>query len=250
MGSRERYTPGTFCWADLGVTDRDGAKAFYGELFGWEAEDQTGPRGNVYTFLRQDGAAVTALRDGEPVWISYVSVEDVDATLERAREAGASVVAEPRDVGPAGRSAVLSDPEGATFGLWQAGDFVGAGVVNDEGSMVWQQLSTSNVPAAKDWYGQLLGWTWEELEGSGGYELARTPDGRLNGGLAQLPVPGVTPTWEVCFTVADVAAACERAEELGGATIMPRMTSPVGDFAQVSDPQGAPLSFFAGDTDP
>jgi uncharacterized protein len=250
MGRREHYAPGTFCWADLGVADRDGAKAFYGGLFGWEADDQTGPRGNVYTVLSQDGAAVAGLRDGNPLWISYVSVDDADATLERAREAGAAVVEEPRDVGPAGRLAVLSDPQGATFGLWQAGEFHGAGVVNDEGAMVWQQLSTSDVAAAKDWYGELFGWTWEQLDSDGGWENARNRDGGLAAGLTQLPVPGVTPAWEVSFTVADIPAACRRAEELGGTTIMPPTETPVGDVAVVSDPQGAPMSLFEGETDP
>jgi uncharacterized protein len=249
MGRRDRYTPGTFCWADLGVTDLDGAKAFYGGLFGWEAEDQTGPSGNVYTFLRKDDALVAGLRDGTPVWLSYVSVEDLDETLARAREAGASVERE-HDVPPAGRLAAVSDPQGAAFGLWEPRDFAGAGVVNDPGTMVWQQLSTSDVEAARDWYSELFGWTWEDLEGGGGYAFARNRDGWLNAGLMRLPVPGVTPTWEVSFTVRDASATCEKVEGLGGSTLIPRIETPVGGKAVVADPQGAPIGLFDGEIEP
>lgn len=248
MGRRERYAPGTFCWADLGVSDRDTAKAFYGELFGWQAEDQSGS-GGLYTFFSKDGALVAGLREGEPLWLSYVSVEDVDATTERAREAGATVEGS-HDALPAGRTATLSDPQGGPFALWEPGNVVGAGLVNDEGTMVWQQLSTSDLPAAKDWYSALFGWTWEELEGGGGYANARNSEGWLTAGAMQLPVPGVTPTWQVSFSVEDAAAACGRAEELGGSTIMPRTETPVGGVAVAADPQGAPLGLFDGETEP
>ena len=248
MGRRERYAPGTFCWADLGVSDRETAKTFYGELFGWEAQDQSGPRGD-YTEFSKDGSAVAGLREGEPLWLSYVSVEDVDATAERAREAGATVESTD-DMSPAGRSATLSDPQGAPFALWQPGEVFGAGLVNDTGTMVWQQLSSSDLPAARDWYSELFGWTWEELEGGGGYANARNSEGWLTGGAMQLPVPGVTPTWQVSFSVEDAAAACGRVEELGGSTIMPRTETPVGGVAVAADPQGAPLGLFDGETEP
>ena len=169
MGRREAYAPGSFCWADVGAADREAAKTFFAELFGWAHEDQTGSRGNVYTFLSKDGAVVAGLREGPPFWLSYVSVEDLDATLAQAREAGAALQDEPYEVAPAGRMAVLDDPQGAAFGLWQAYDFPGAGLVNDVGAMVWQHLATNDVDAAKDWYSGLFGWTWEELEGAPGW---------------------------------------------------------------------------------
>jgi uncharacterized protein len=248
MGRRERYAPGTFCWTDLGVSDRDTAKSFYGGLFGWEAEDQSAP-GGLYTLFSKDGATVAGLREGEPLWLSYVSVEDAGATAERAREAGAAVEGT-TDMSPTGRSVTLSDPQGAPFALWQPGEVFGAELVNDEGTMVWQQLSSSNLPAAKEWYSALFGWTWEELEGGGGWANARNSEGWLTAGAMQLPVPGVTPTWQVSFSVEDAAAACGRAEELGGSTIMPRTETPVGGVAVAADPQGAPLGLFDGETEP
>ena len=236
--------------ADVGAADRDSAKAFFGSLFGWEHEDQTGPQGNVYTFLSKNGAVVAGLREGPPFWLSYVSVEDLDATLAQARESGASTEDEPHDVAPAGRMAVLSDPQGAAFGLWQPADFPGAGLVNEVGTMVWQHLATNDVDAAKDWYSSLFGWTWQELEGAPGWWNARGSDGRLAGSVAVLPVPGVPPNWQVSFTVEDAVAACGRAEEQGGSITMPRMETPVGGIAVVSDPQGAPMGFFDGESEP
>ncbi len=250
MGRREAYAPGSFCWADVGAADREAAKTFFAELFGWAHEDQTGSRGNVYTFLSKDGAVVAGLREGPPFWLSYVSVEDLDATLAQAREAGAALQDEPYEVAPAGRMAVLDDPQGAAFGLWQAYDFPGAGLVNDVGAMVWQHLATNDVDAAKDWYSGLFGWTWEELEGAPGWWNARGRDGRLAGSVAVLPVGGVPPNWQVSFTVEDAVMACERVEQQGGSVTLPRMDTPVGGIAVVSDPQGAPMGLFDGVPEP
>ena len=60
MGKRERYEPGTFSWADLSTSDSDGAKTFYGGLFGWEFED-IGVSGGVYTMCQVEGDAVAAI---------------------------------------------------------------------------------------------------------------------------------------------------------------------------------------------
>ena len=128
MGKRERYEPGTFCWVDLQTTDREGAKAFYGALFGWEAEDMPAGDAGTYTMLRLDGDEVCGLYEMEtarseqgtpPHWFSYVSVEDADATASRASELGGTVFGEAFDVGDAGRMAFVQDPTGAMLGVWQ-----------------------------------------------------------------------------------------------------------------------------------
>src|SRR3954468_5652257 len=103
MGERTEHAPGTFSWADLGTTDAEGAKAFYGGLFGWEAEDLPAGEGMTYTMLRQGGLEVAALyrrqqEDAPPAWLSYVTVADADAAAGKAREAGAMVISEPFDV--------------------------------------------------------------------------------------------------------------------------------------------------------
>jgi predicted enzyme related to lactoylglutathione lyase len=153
MGERDSYAPGVFCWADLGTTDAAAAKAFYTGLLGWEAEDLAAGDDGVYTMFRRDGRDVAALYEmgaeerGElpPHWSSYVSVDDVEAVAARARELGATVVAEPFDVTDSGRMAVVRDPGGAIVHLWQAGRHIGAGCVNEPGCMVWNELATPDV---------------------------------------------------------------------------------------------------------
>ena len=124
MGKRERYEPGTFCWVDLATTDPAGAKAFYGELFGWEAEDIPAGEAGIYTMLRLDGDEVCALYKMEaerremgvlPHWLSYVSVEDADVTAAKARELGGTVLGDPFDVLGVGRMAIIQDPTGAVL---------------------------------------------------------------------------------------------------------------------------------------
>ncbi len=94
MGKSERYEPRTFCRVDLVTTDSAGAKTFYDELFGWEAEDMPAGESATYTMLPLSGDYVCALYEigaegheqgTSPQWFSYVSVEDSDATATRAR---------------------------------------------------------------------------------------------------------------------------------------------------------------------
>ncbi len=129
MGKRESYVPGTFSWIELSTTDPDDAKRFYGELLGWGSEDNEIPGGGIYTMAQIDGddvAGITAQPEPQraagipPNWFSYVSVESADEAAARVKELGGAVHAGPFDVGEAGRMAVIADPTGAMFGIWQA----------------------------------------------------------------------------------------------------------------------------------
>lgn len=255
MGERAGYTPGTFCFADLGTDDRDAAASFYGGLFGWRAEGSQG----AYTMFTLEGKPVAGMfqapEDCPSSWLSYISVEDADAVAARARELGASVPLEPRavsDEAEIGRSGLLKDPQGAAVALWEPGLHVGAGLVNDVGAMVWNQLAASDVEAAKGFYAELFGWTTEPVEdGQGEYWNWRNRDGWLNGGVTALPTEDTPPHWEVWFTVEDAAGAVARAQELGGTEAVPVAPSPPGgDVAVVQDPTGAAFVLFAGDIDP
>jgi predicted enzyme related to lactoylglutathione lyase len=255
MGERSAYAPGTFCWADMGSADPDATQAFYGGLFGWTAE----PTPGGYWMLTLGGhnvAGLFALPEGlPPGWINYVSVESATDTAARARELGGSVPIEPRDVGPpeagVGRMALLADPQGAAFALWQPGRHVGATLVNEPGAMVWNRLATSDVDAAEAFYGELFGWTREPFEDDqGDYWNLRNREGWLNGGLTAVPAEDVQPHWQVSFNVRDVGEAARRAEELGGEVVLPPTRTAVGDLAAIRDPAGATFDVFAGRTDP
>ncbi len=145
MGKRERYEPGTFSWVDLSTSDADGAKVFYGELFGWEFEDNEVPGGGVYTMCYVQGDAVAAIvqQNEQPGhWNSYVTVVSSDETAAKARQLGAKVFEEPFDVMEAGRMAVLADPSGAVLCVWQPRAHAGARRVNDIGCLTWNELQS------------------------------------------------------------------------------------------------------------
>jgi uncharacterized protein len=255
MGERRGYTPGTFCFADLGTDDLDAAATFYGGLFGWNAEPSQG----AYTMFTLEGRPVAGMfqaPDDYPTsWLSYVSVEDADAVSARARQLGASVPLEPREVSDEaeiGRSGLLEDPQGARVALWEPGLHVGAGLVNDVGTMVWNQLATSDVDAARGFYTELFGWTTEPVDdGQGDYWNWRNSDAWLNGGVMALRSDDTPPHWQLWFTVEDAAGAVARAQELGGTELVPAAQTPVGgDVAVLRDRTGATFVVFAGDIDP
>jgi len=253
MGERESYPPGTFCWADLGTTDADAAKAFYTGVFGWEAVDAPAGDAGTYTTFKLDGRDVAALYEmGEeeresltPHWSSYVSVEDVDALAPRVLELGGEVLAHPFDVMQSGRMTALKDPTGATVHLWQPREQAGAGCVNDAGCMVWNELATPDPARARDFFGELRGWTLEP-EGSG-YGVIKN-DGALNGGIRP-PQDGEPTHWLVYFTTEKCDEAIGKIREAGGSVIAGPMDTPVGRVAAVRDPQGAAFALFEGEVD-
>jgi uncharacterized protein len=254
MAERESYPPGTFCWADLGTTDAEAAKAFYTGVFGWEAVDAPAGEAGTYTTFRLDGRDVAAMYEmGEeergalpPHWSSYVSVEDVDGLAERVRELGGEVLAEPFDVMQAGRMTAVRDPTGATLQLWQPRDQIGAGRVNDPGCMVWNELASPDPSRARDFFADLLGWTVEPEES--GYGVIRR-GGDVNGGIRPAQ-DGEAPGWLVYFTTASADETAAAIREAGGRALVGPVPSAVGRVAVVADPQGARFALFEGQVDP
>jgi uncharacterized protein len=254
MGERESYAPGTFCWADLGTTDADAAKAFYTGVFGWEAVDAAAGEAGTYTTFKLEGRDVAALYEmGEeerasltPHWSSYVSVEDVDALAPKVLELGGEVLAHPFDVMQSGRMTALKDPTGATVHLWQPRDQAGAGRVNDTGCMVWNELATPDPARARDFFSELLGWVVEPEES--GYGVIKN-NGALNGGIRP-PQDGEPTHWLVYFTTPKVDDAVAKVREAGGSVIAGPLDTPVGRVAAVRDPQGAAFALFEGEVDP
>ncbi|MEO7442716.1 MAG: VOC family protein [Acidimicrobiales bacterium] len=255
MGERTSYAPGTFCWVDLATTDVAGALAFYGGLFGWEGEEMAAGPASTYTMLRHDGRHVAALYEGgegaPAAWLSYVSVDDVDSTADRAAALGALVVQGPSDVLDAGRMAVLADPTGALVALWQPGRHIGATLVNDPGALCLNQLNTGDPQAATHFYGELFGWTVQSNGTAEQPYWGLSNGGALNGGMMPLaPVPGLSSHWLAYFTTADLDAAVVTAAASGGAVIVPPMVVPAGRIAVIYDPQGAAFALFEGEVDP
>ena len=124
--------PNTFSWNELNTRDPDAAKSFYGTVFGWTARDMDMGEAGNYTTLRLAGAAedddsIGGLLDMRgrvpeevpPHWLTYFTVDDLDATLERTKGAGGSTIFGPMEM-QMGRLAVLADPQGAKFGVFES----------------------------------------------------------------------------------------------------------------------------------
>jgi uncharacterized protein len=256
MGERTSHAPGTFSSVDLATSDTDAAKAFYGELFGWQAEDMTGS-GGTYTILRLDGKHVAGcfgLGDGggPSHWNSYVTVEDADAAASTAAELGGSILMEAQDVEEIGRMALIADPSGAAVALWEPRGVIGAELVNAPGALCWNDLATTDVDGAMSFYGRLFGWTFEEVPG---HQIRyRIRNGQSeNGSLYLQPEEerATPPNWLVYFATADLDAANAKLSELGGRVIVRPLEVPAGGRVSVAtDPQGAAFGLFDGPLDP
>lgn len=258
MSERDGYEPGTPSWVDHASGDPARAAEFYGALFGWECVDAMPPEAPGQYFMcrlrDRDVAAVGSQQaGGPPVWSTYVAVEDADAAAQRASAAGGTVLAEPFDVFEAGRMAVVRDPGGAVFALWQANRHPGAGIVNEPGTFCWSELTTRDVDGSRRFYAELFGWRSSEMEsGSGRYftwHLAGEgdPDPRSAiGGLmpmeGEMWPPELPPHWMTYFAVDDTDAQAARAAELGGTVAVPPFDTPAGRIAVLNDPLGAVFS--------
>ena len=244
MSERSEYAPGTPCWVDIG-TDVEGAKAFYGGLFGWEAQD-AGPVEETggYGFFTKNGKQVAGYgpqqTPGPPFWASYVWVDNVDETAKRAESAGGTVMAA-MDVMAAGRMAVVQDPEGAFISLWQPGEHRGAQVVNEPVSLCWNELNTRDVAGAKSFYREVFGWEpVTQGEGADAYTEFQLGGKDVAGMREMVGMPAqVPPHWLVYYAVADTDATVARAQELGGSVLFGPMDIEPGRFAVLHDPQGA-----------
>ncbi len=251
MQETPEYKPGTFCWVELGTTDGEAAKKFYTELFGWDFTDNPIGPSMVYTMLKLDGKDVGALykmpdemtsQGIPPNWLSYVSVANVDETSQKAKAAGATLMKEAFDVMTVGRMAVVQDPTGAVFALWQAGTHKGAGIYNVPNSFCWNELATKDTAKAGDFYTKLFGWS-KNIQQMGPMTYTSFMNGDRPAGGMYEPSPemgNIPPHWLVYFAVGDTDAKVKQAGELGAKIIAPPMDIPgTGRFAIIQDPQGA-----------
>ena len=249
MTTKTGYLPGTPCWVDLATTDPTAAKDFYGPLLAWTYDEQpTDDAANPYTLAFVNGQVVAGLMaqspdlraaGAPPVWSTYVSVADADATAGLIERAGGTVMAKPFDVMDAGRMSVAADPTGAVICTWQAKNHIGATLVNEPGSFSWNELVTPDIDRAAAFYREVFGWdAHTEQMGPMHYTEFRLAGQPIAGGQPP-PMPGIPPSWFVYFTVSDTDATVADATARGGQVLSPPMDIPPGRFAVLTDPQGA-----------
>jgi predicted enzyme related to lactoylglutathione lyase len=236
------HAPGTPSWVDIGVPDIAAAAKFYTALFGWETEDM-GEEAGHYTMCKLRGRAVAAIgpamNPGPPAWTTYITVANVDDTAAKIAAAGGQVVAPPMDVMSAGRMAVAQDPTGAFFAIWQAGESIGAEIVNEPGTLCWNELNTRDVDGAIAFYESVFGLNTQRGDAYNQFEL----DGKVVGGCMPMPpmVPAQVPAnWLAYFAVDDIEASTAKAKELGAISMVELMEAPdTGRFSILGDPLGA-----------
>jgi predicted enzyme related to lactoylglutathione lyase len=253
MPERTEYPPGMPCWVDIG-TDVEGAKKFYGSLFGWETQDAGPPEETGgYGFFLKNGKQVAGYgpqqNPGPPFWSSYVSVTDADETAKKVESASGSVVMAPMDVMAAGRMAIFQDPTGAFISVWQPGEHKGAQLVTEDGAYCWNELNTRDVEKAKAFYAAVFGWGSVTHEGEMPYTEFQLGSETVAGMMPMSPqVPAaVPPHWLVYFGADDIDSTQTKAEGLGASVMVGAMSIPDGGrFAVLTDPQGAAFGIFRG----
>jgi predicted enzyme related to lactoylglutathione lyase len=256
MAEFDSYAHGTPCWVDVTSTDFDSTIEFYKAFFGWDAHQETRPEAGGYTRFTLNGkfvaAGAPARQEGTPAhWTTFIASDDVDETARRVRDAGGTVVMEPRDVFDAGRMTVAADSTGAAFGVWQAGTLHGAQLANEPGTFTWNECQTGEPEAAAAFYEVVFGHTVTEMPGASGqtYRILNVGDKGVAGILELTPemkAAGVPPNWATIFAVADTEEALRRAGELGGEALMGPMPIPeVGILGAIKDPVGAVFQVLA-----
>jgi predicted enzyme related to lactoylglutathione lyase len=253
----EKHAPGSFSWIELATTDQAAAKKFYGQLFGWTSSDFPMGANDFYTVFQLEGrdtAAAYTLRPDQrsqgvpPHWMIYIAAESADAAANRAAQLSGKVLAPPFDVYDAGRMAVLQDPTGAAFCVWQVKKHKGTGIAGVDGTFCWADLSTPDQERASQFYADLFGWKIMKDDEDPSHNYFHIMNGEdFIGGIppATHRDPKIPPHWLAYFAVSDCDAAAAKATQLGATFHLPPMTmEDVGRFAVVADPQGAAFAIF------
>jgi uncharacterized protein len=249
------HQPGTFCWVELATTDQNAARQFYEGLLGWTSQDYPIGSDETYTITRRNGVDVGGLyglrpnqrAEGVPAhWLAYIAVTNADDTAAHVPEAGGTVVAQPFDVADSGRMAVVADPLGAMFALWQPKNHVGARIAGEAGATCWTELATSDIVLARAFYARLFAWHYAEFPMPDMTYTVASAGGERVCGLYEMKGDmwtGVPPHWMTYFAVDDCDERAAWAASHGATVVVPPTDIPnVGRFAVIRDPQGGVFS--------
>jgi predicted enzyme related to lactoylglutathione lyase len=233
--------PGKPIWVDLGTPDVDASIKFYGELFGWKADDAVEGFGG-YRVLRKDGKQVAGVaplmsEQQPPAWMVYIGSDDAKAITEKVKQAGGNVIVEPMEIGETGSMAVYQDSTGAAIGVWQPNQMKGSDIYDQPGSMSYSELYTGDVEKAKQFYKQVFGWD-SKTEDMGGqpYTMFSLGGQSITGTMQTENMP---PNWHEYFAVADCKESTEKAKQLGAKVMVDCTEIPAGIFSILGDPNGA-----------
>ncbi len=246
--NREVAPHGHVAWVDVQSPDIKKSRPWYADLFGWKYEGGDDPQMGFYTNAQLRGRNVAGLGQMmaespfPAVWSLYFATDDIAATTSKVAELGGTVVVPPMEIPTQGHMAVYQDPTGAFFGAWQSLSHKGSQVIGETGALLWNDLSTGDIPKALAFYTQLFGLTAEKVDMPDGEYFTLSKDGQMIGGLGGMP-PGIPedhhPSWNTYLGVEDVDAAVAKIEATGGGKHSPPFDTPWGRMCPVKDPWGA-----------
>lgn len=238
------HAPGTPCWIDLGTTDAEGARAFYGKLFGWTFED-SGPEFGHYNICLKDGAPVAGIMQSQnpeqPVaWSIYLATPDIEETAASVPDAGGQVIVAPMKVGSLGSMMFALDPGGAAIGAWQPDEFPGVQRMGENGTPVWYEAMSKDYEKSLDFYHDVFGWDVHTMSDTPEFRYSTLgKDDAAKAGIQDASAMDVPAAWTVYLACDDVDATVAKLLELGGAEIMPLQDTPYGRMGTYADPAGA-----------
>ncbi|GAA2016957.1 VOC family protein [Terrabacter terrae] len=253
------YPYGSPCWVDLLAADVPRARAFYGTLFGWQWV--TGdPATGGYTMALLDGQPVAGLSRRPPnapvpsQWTTYLRVGDLAVAARAIHAYGGRTLGRPVPLGALSRTLVAVDPGGSYFGVWQPGDLLGSGVLDEPGSLTWNELLTRDYDVVQDFHLRVFGHAFtDETEPDGPrWATARTEDGNPAYGLAEIDdewPAEIRSHWVVSFATHELQEDVARALDLGATLLQEPFEGPYGIGAVLAGPEGEVFSLLVPDLD-
>jgi uncharacterized protein len=240
---------GRFVWFEYMAQDLKKAQGFFGELFNWSTQDVPMAQG-AYTMIAAGGTTIGGYlphAPGAPAgghWLSHLQVADVEKTAAQIKSLGGKVRKDPVKMGDFGTYAIVADPAGATFCLWQPGKPEGTGDYKGTiNTFCWNELPAKDAAKTVEFYKQVGGFEVDaqEMPGMGTYNVLKS-DGKPRAGIMKSPMPEAPQQWVPYVQVANTDQTLAKAQKLGATTIVPAMDVPgVGRFAIFADPQGGVL---------
>jgi uncharacterized protein len=252
---------GRFVWYELMTTDPEAAKGFYGKVIGWNVMNME-VAGEDYAMFANGEVPHTGLMQlpeeaaaaGAPShWLAYIGVPDVEKALASALEMGATKLMGPMSIPDVGDLAVMSDPQGVTFAVFNPSSDMEDPGDPGLGQVSWHELMTTDYEAGFEFYSGLVGWektTEFDMGEAGMYQMYGVPGHQLGGMFnltGRLPLP---PSWLLYFSVDDIQGAVERVTSGGGQVLNGPMEVPGGDLvAHCVDPTGGVFALHSGGAD-
>ena len=258
MAEYSSHAPGTFSWVELSTSDSKAGVAFYRALFAWDVvEHDMGPAGvySIFTMRGKDVAAGAGQQPQEqqmgipPHWNLYITVASADEAAAKATALGGTILAAPFDVMHQGRMAVIQDPTGATFQIWEPRAHIGVQIRNEPSSLCWSELTTRDTRAAEAFYVGMFGWAPKRSGDPAVMEYTEfSVDGQPSVGMMAMPKempPQVPSYWMPYFQSSDLDASIAKAKGLGAKVIVGPQTIPDGArFVILQDPQKAVFALY------